>query len=629
METNFETSDTRYPFHGFYRPLLAELEEIGAERAKEQEPLPQVQPTNADLSNATVIDNPPAVTAAPAPTLSQKEQEFPADSVLLAANADAQSTPVVSEEPKTESEPQPVSEPPAWITDLIGDEFKQWKPGLVAIEAMTGTGKTSFILGPLLKWLVDEFYKVGGKHKTMLYLCNRAPLREEIIDALKKAGVSNVRVCGHDLVTLVVGDDDAQEDILVRISTYQRYEEFLVRDPVGARCELWHFNYIVCDEAQYFFTDAPFNKNTTLSYNIIMKASQHATVIAMTATPENMFTAWMRKGMLAKNRYYYLPKKMSHIRKALIYSNDLEREKLLNQIPNGEKALVLINDWAILRKLKDLYGDAVGCYCSVNNIKGQIDALEDCIKDGKLQKRIVFTTEVLYNGISIKDKTLKHIFVETWEPLKIIQMQGRKRPVDETDTCTVYYRAPSRKQLTKKRDWNQYDLDTVEAWLDYKHGKPEKWNGILTQKDAQERIERCKALTYIHAEGTYQINPMLVNNMRQMRDLLDALYDQGYRATMQERVWDKTLQVSPREYRDEAIMHYIIDNFGKAMSKQELQAGLAEAGLYKPGKRPIGQSILNGKLKKYHVQIGTTTKKCRVNGKSTTLTYWLLVQDHP
>ena len=95
-------------------------------------------------------------------------------------------------------------------------------------------------------------------------------------------------------------------------------------------------------------------------------------------------------------------------------------------------------------------------------------------------------------------------------------MQGRKRPVDETDTCTVYYRAPSRKRLTKKRDWNQQDLDTVEAWLDYKHGKPEKWNAILAQKDAQERIERCKALTYIHAEGTYQINPMLVNNMRQM-----------------------------------------------------------------------------------------------------------------
>ena len=624
-EDNTEPRETRYPFHGFYRPLLAEVEEIEAERAREQAAKPQLPepPTTTELPDTV----PPAESVAIEPVPQPALEAIPADVISVPVQADACLETAVPETPEEEPEP---AEEPRWISDLIGDEFKQWEPGLVAIEAMTGTGKTAFVLGPMLKWCVDECHRTYGmRFKKILYLCNRAPLREELIDALNKAGVPNTRVDGYDVDTLVVWEDDAHEFSMMKVSTYQRYEEFLTKDPVRARREIQRFSCIVCDEAQYFFTDASFNENTTLSYRTIMKAKQHATVIAMTATPENMFTAWMRKGLLAQNRYYYLPKKMSHIRKALIYSNDLEREKLLNQILDGEKALVLINDWAILRKLKDLYGDAVGCYCSVNNIRGQIDALEDCIKDGKLQKRIVFTTEVLYNGISIKDKTLKHIFVETWEPLKIIQMQGRKRPVDETDTCTVYYRAPSRKQLTKKRDWNQYDLDTVEAWLDYKHGKPEKWNGILAQKDAQERIERCKALTYIHAEGTYQLNPMLVNNMRQMRDLLDALYDHGYRATMQERVWEKTLQVSPREYRDVAITHYITDNFGKSMSKQELLAGLAEAGLYKPGKRPIGQSILNGKLKKYHVQIGTTTKKCRVNGKSTTLTYWLLVQDRP
>ena len=624
-EDNTEPRETRYPFHGFYRPLLAEVEEIEAERAREQAAKPQLPepPTTTELPDTV----PPAESVAIEPVPQPALEAIPADVISVPVQADACLETAVPETPEEEPEP---AEEPRWISDLIGDEFKQWEPGLVAIEAMTGTGKTAFVLGPMLKWCVDECHRTYGmRFKKILYLCNRAPLREELIDALNKAGVPNTRVDGYDVDTLVVWEDDAHEFSMMKVSTYQRYEEFLTKDPVRARREIQRFSCIVCDEAQYFFTDASFNENTTLSYRTIMKAKQHATVIAMTATPENMFTAWMRKGLLAQNRYYYLPKKMSHIRKALIYSNDLEREKLLNQIPDGEKALVLINDWAILRKLKDLYGDAVGCYCSVNNIRGQIDALEDCIKDGKLQKRIVFTTEVLYNGISIKDKTLKHIFVETWEPLKIIQMQGRKRPVDETDTCTVYYRAPSRKRLAKKRDWNQYDLDTAEAWLDYEHEKPEKWNAILAQKDAQERIERCKALTYIHAEGTYQLNPMLVNNMRQMRDLLNALHDHGYRATMQERVWEKTLQVSPREYRDVAITHYITDNFGKSMSKQELLAGLAEAGLYKPGKRPIGQSILNGKLKKYHVQIGTITRKCRVNGKSTTLTYWLLVQDHP
>ena len=624
-EDNTEPRETRYPFHGFYRPLLAEMEEIEAERAREQAAKPQLPepPTTTELPDTV----PPAESVAIEPVPQPALEAIPADVISVPVQADACLETAVPETPEEEPEP---AEEPRWISDLIGDEFKQWEPGLVAIEAMTGTGKTAFVLGPMLKWCVDECQRTGGmRFEKILYLCNRAPLREELIDALNKAGVPNTRVDGYDVVTLVVYEDDAHEFSVMKVSTYQRYEEFLAKDPVRARREIQRYSYIVCDEAQYFFTDASFNENTTLSYRTIMKARQHATVIAMTATPENMFTAWMRKGLLAKNRYYYLPKKMSHIRKAVIYSNNLEREKLLNQIPDGEKALVLINDWAILRKLKDLYGDAVGCYCSVNNSKGQIDALEDCIKDGKLQKRIVFTTEVLYNGISIKDKTLKHIFIETWEPLKIIQMQGRKRPVDEADTCTVYYRAPSQKQLTKKREWNQQDLDTVEAWLDYKHGKPEKWNDILAQKDAQEQIEHCKAMTYIHAEGTYQINPMLVNNMRQMSDLLDALHDHGYRATMQERVWDKTLQVSPREYRDEVIADYITHNFCKEMSKQELRTGLAEAGLYKPGKRPIGQSILNGKLKKYHVQIGTITSKCRVNGKSTTLTYWLLMPDHP
>lgn len=622
MAENIQKIKTRYPFGGFYLELLPEAERKELESMPEEVLLPE-PPTTTELPNAV----PPAESASIKPVPQQAGETAPPDTISVPAKEEARLAAVVPEAPEEEHQP---AEEPCWMSDLIGDEFKQWESELVAIEAMTGTGKTTFVLGPMLKWCVDECQRTGGmRFEKILYLCNRAPLREELIDALNKAGVPNTRVDGYDVVTLVVYEDDAHEFSVMKVSTYQRYEEFLAKDPVRARREIQRYSYIVCDEAQYFFTDASFNENTTLSYRTIMKARQHATVIAMTATPENMFTAWMRKGLLAKNRYYYLPKKMSHIRKAVIYSNNLEREKLLNQIPDGEKALVLINDWKILRQLKDLYGDAVGCYCSVNNIMGPIDALEDCIKDGKLQKRIVFTTEVLYNGISIKDKTLKHIFIETWEPLKIIQMQGRKRPVDEADTCTVYYRAPSQKQLTKKREWNQQDLDTVEAWLDYKHGKPEKWNDILAQKDAQEQIEHCKALTYIHAEGTYQINPMLVNNMRQMRDLLDALYDHGYRATMQERVWDKTLQVSPREYRDEVIADYITHNFCKEMSKQELRTGLAEAGLYKPGKRPIGQSILNGKLKKYHVQIGTITSKCRVNGKSTTLTYWLLMPDHP
>ena len=63
-----------------------------------------------------------------------------------------------------------------------------------------------------------------------------------------------------------------------------------------------------------------------------------------------------------------------------------------------------------------------------------MDALEECIKDGALQKKILFSTTALYNGIDIKDPSIKHILLEIWDPADIEQAFGRKKPVDAADT---------------------------------------------------------------------------------------------------------------------------------------------------------------------------------------------------
>ena len=54
MSNNEKLTETRYPFHGFYRPFVAEMEEIEAERAREQavRQQPQALPTTAELLNA-------------------------------------------------------------------------------------------------------------------------------------------------------------------------------------------------------------------------------------------------------------------------------------------------------------------------------------------------------------------------------------------------------------------------------------------------------------------------------------------------------------------------------------------------------------------------------------------------
>lgn len=62
-----------------------------------------------------------------------------------------------------------------------------------------------------------------------------------------------------------------------------------------------------------------------------------------------------------------------------------------------------------LVKMKELFGDAAGYYCSENNARygKKLDSLEDCIKDRMLQKRFLFTTKAIGMGIEIKDRTLK------------------------------------------------------------------------------------------------------------------------------------------------------------------------------------------------------------------------------
>ena len=76
-----------------------------------------------------------------------------------------------------------------------------------------------------------------------------------------------------------------------------------------------------------------------------------------------------------------------------------------------------------------------------------MDTLYDCVRHGKLLKRILFTTTVFYNGVDIKDETVKHIFIEQWLPMEVIQEIGRKRPVSEPDTFKLYLRGKGKREL--------------------------------------------------------------------------------------------------------------------------------------------------------------------------------------
>ena len=365
-----------------------------------------------------------------------------------------------------------------------------------------------------------------------------------------------------------------------------------------------NYRYIVLDEIQHVNDDAEFIENTDLLYDAILKARKFATVIAMTATPGNLFTTWLADGLLMRNRYYRLSKKMSHFTKAYVYSRDCEMVNILENLPAEEKALVFMESHKELERMKARFGDCAAYYCSSNNAKGKMDKLDDCLKDGKLQKQILFATMALYNGINIKDRSLKHIFIESWVPSRMIQMQGRKRPLDAEDTCTVYYRSPQSEmgETFEKKERRQLisDLELVDAWREREHGNLDSWAHLCRLDKMNEKIKQCKPLVIDYGSMAFRINHRCEENYRQQVALIDEIRKRDYWQTEKRYVWDRTLDVKVLPYRNPEVEQFIREHVEVPIAKEELINGLMQAGLFDPEETDEAKRTqLNKWLRKY------------------------------
>lgn len=389
------------------------------------------------------------------------------------------------------------------------------------------------------------------------------------------------------------GEPDCLAYDIVTIATYQYFEKRLKHTKDKERV-LNSYKIIVLDECHYFFDDASFNENTAALYQAIKEQEEEGLVVWMTATPENMYSVWMRRGQLKPEHYYKLVRKAAHITRAWIYYKDTELIDIIDRAAaRGEKVLVMVTKRDKLDSMRALYGDKAVYYCSANNLKGPMDELEDCVCDGKLQKPILFATEALYNGVDIKDETLKHIVIESWVPLKIMQMQGRKRPISADDTCTVYYRGLGAKQIEGLWRAAERKREPVEAYLQKQKGNPAEWDALVNQDDSKERIKNCPAIEYNPKTGEYDINPMLTEHMRQRAHVLKQMKEKGYEQAMDELVWGRILTVKPEHYMIEGQKEYINEHIGVRMQKEELREALLDMGLCKRTTRPLGMAVLN------------------------------------
>ena len=510
----------------------------------------------------------------------------------------------------------------AYASELIGDAFQHWENGRVLLDMGTGRGKNEFIIKRLASWCVDEML-TNGIIGRVLYLCPLNTLHAEMLQRRTEAAIAEVDGEPAEIAMTC----DAFYENMLEVLTYQNIGTKYRNDPASLKKYLAGFKYIVADECHYFTDFSSYGMNTYLSLEVLQKAEADHVVIYMSATGEETYKLLEETAKTPEDRIYKLPQDYRHIKQKYFYSRE-NLVMMLKSLPEDEKAVIFVSSGEDLLKMKEIFGDTAAYYCSDNNPKygKKFNKLTDCIKDRALQKRYLFTTKAFGIGTEIKDRTVKHLYIDQWKPTDIIQSTGRKRPLDVDDTCTVYFR-------DYDADWYYGDLKKFKAIV-IEELKPavaylagaeafEVFRNSGKPDSINNKIRKCKIMEFDDAKGEYRVNPLGVRQLKRELELLNEMLETSYK-----QVFAKYAPVLAEEtvpYCFDSVVDWINAHLNQPMLKEDMYESIMALKVFKEYKgRPMGQDALNRKLQIYGVKI--ISDKMRKRGEYYQKTFWELAR---
>lgn len=345
-----------------------------------------------------------------------------------------------------------------FLEERIQSDYKYWEGGEIFLEAQTGTGKTSFVLDVLVPYAME-------KGKEVLFLSNRFLLKKQI--KCKVARKQGLPIEEYELA------EEVEEFDGITIMTYQKLQKkcqhlevLLYAEEIKKR-----YLFVVFDEVHYILQDATFNSE--IYYLLLFIKAYSSTEIFLSATmyeiPEFLME-WKYGGRIDWNnsldypnlslyeiqkfsscivglRYwiwrYKFPEKVCKC-EVKIFADIEELFPLINQ-KNDEKWLMFCGNKSKMEEYKKLIKvpcDLLSADNAKSNEKGKI--IDEITLTEQFSKKVLLTTKILDNGINIKDKKLKNIVLDTDCQTEFLQMLGRKRIQDESDTFKLFIPQRSR-----------------------------------------------------------------------------------------------------------------------------------------------------------------------------------------
>ena len=400
----------------------------------------------------------------------------------------------------------------AYLTDIIGDTYKTWKKGdSIILSSGTGTGKTTFC-----KTLILDVLQIQEK---ILYLVSRTAKQKELITEMKQLEIElksqdiNINIFKH-----------------IIIITYQKLEAAISHSSKSlyeyAACK-----YIFCDECHYFTDDIAIPDSTPSISESWIRSQSHSIKIYASATANDFFTALIKKKNIPDAHIYTIPKNFDYISNIYFFKK-IQLTQLIDRILRTEsesKILIYINSSRQMSDLYDIYGTDFADYLCSRNTKDKLLQKICNLRSGtniNINKRILFTTKTLDVGINIIDPLLKHIICEIPEINTMIQCFGRKRPINQYDTCTFYIEDKTIHNFIPQHNMIQKHINRYNDW---------KKDPLLFQnKHSQDRnLTKDGSIFYLNpGSSEIKIDYTRLYNYKKFLSFYEEIKLKGYQQTI-------------------------------------------------------------------------------------------------
>lgn len=421
-----------------------------------------------------------------------------------------------------------------YIANIIGDEYEEWGRRKIFLNAPTGTGKTTFLVKKLL-----AYHRMRGKK--VLILCNRKLLRKQYLGQLTQEF-----------------DSYAEFNDAVEVKTYQELANILASgaDPLKLFNQ---YEAVFMDECHYFYSDSDFNGiGTYVLLHAIIYAGMLCQLVFISATMDCVQDLIVQ---VIKNCAVKYPQELRRgidfekVCQILSYDFDYlarydyirckyipDYESLCSLIGTTEKKSVVFID----NKKK---AQEIVQYLFDNNLATKTDIallnaqnldeeknhniVEKLTIANKLISKILITTSVLDNGVSIHDNDVENICILTESKVSFMQMIGRIRTENTKKLNLLFVR--------REASYFERRANECKRLMDY---FPKNYNENFPSEEFQimnavwnnqEEISEIYRMVYVpvprrvkifekpksRIRGTFGGNTIVVNNFskRKVEDL--------------------------------------------------------------------------------------------------------------